>query len=91
MQATSILITDDESNIRMMLRIALESDGHLVTEASNGREALEAIGRDKPDLMILDLNMPVLDGIGVLEQMKSMPNPKPRMIILTAYGRSPWR
>jgi DNA-binding response OmpR family regulator len=90
MKPASILITDDESAIRLMLRTALESDGFLVTEAANGREALEAIKTNIPDLMVLDLNMPVLDGMAVLEQMKSLAAAnRPRVIILTAYGSIP--
>jgi DNA-binding response OmpR family regulator len=86
----SILVTDDESNIRMMLRTTLEADGYAVTEAANGREALTAIERQMPDLMVLDLNMPVLDGMAVLEAMKSLAAAaKPRVIILTAYGSIP--
>jgi DNA-binding response OmpR family regulator len=87
MKTASILITDDEANIRMMLRMALEADGHRVTEASNGREALELIQRDAPDLMVLDLNMPVMDGMAVLESLKAAPEThQPRVMILTAYG-----
>ncbi|HMB94910.1 MAG TPA: response regulator [Tepidisphaeraceae bacterium] len=91
MKPVSILITDDESNIRMMLRTTLEADGYSVSEASNGREALASIERDRPDLMVLDLNMPELDGMAVLEQMKSIvgASNKPRVIILTAYGSIP--
>jgi CheY-like chemotaxis protein len=90
MKPVSILVTDDESNIRMMLRTALESDGYLVAEASNGREALAIVQQDPPDLMVLDLNMPVLDGMAVLEQMKSLAaEVKPRVIVLTAYGSIP--
>ncbi len=90
MKPASILITDDESAIRLMLRTALESDGYAVTEAANGREALEAIRTNLPDLMVLDLNMPVLDGMAVLEQMKSLAAAnRPRVIILTAYGSIP--
>ena len=90
MKPASILITDDESSIRLMLRTALESDGYSVSEAANGREALEAIKARTPDLMVLDLNMPVIDGMAVLEQMKSLAAiAKPRVIILTAYGSIP--
>jgi two-component system response regulator (stage 0 sporulation protein F) len=89
MRLPSILITDDEFNIRLMLRTALETEGFDVLEASNGREALEIIRRDNPDVMILDLNMPVMDGMAVLEQLKSMPDPKPRVVVLTAYGSIP--
>jgi DNA-binding NtrC family response regulator len=90
MKPASILVTDDESAIRLMLKTALESDGYTVTEAANGREALEAIKTQTPDLMVLDLNMPVLDGMAVLEQMKALAMlNKPRVIILTAYGSIP--
>jgi len=90
MKPASILITDDESNIRMMLRTALESDGFDVQEASNGRDALEVMARTTPDLLVLDLNMPVLDGMAVLEQMKTLAaTAKPRVIVLTAYGSIP--
>jgi DNA-binding response OmpR family regulator len=87
MKPASILITDDESNIRLTVRTALESDGYLVREASNGEEALEAIERQTPDLIVLDLNMPGMDGMAVLEQLKSLSaTNKPRVIILTAFG-----
>jgi DNA-binding NtrC family response regulator len=86
MKPASILITDDESSIRLMLRTALESEGYDVLEASNGREALEAVTHKAPDLMVLDLNMPVMDGMAVLERMKSLAGHKPRVVILTAYG-----
>jgi DNA-binding response OmpR family regulator len=90
MKPASILVTDDESNIRMMLRTALESDGYSVSEAANGRDALEALKHGAPDLMVLDLNMPVVDGMAVLEQMKTLAGiSKPRVIILTAYGSIP--
>ena len=86
----SILITDDESNIRMMLRTALESEGYEVREAANEREALESLKRQPPDLMVLDLNMPELDGMAVLEEMKKLIGVnRPRVVILTAYGSIP--
>jgi DNA-binding response OmpR family regulator len=86
----SILVTDDQSNIRMMVRTALESEGYEVREAANGRQALDALAQSTPDLMVLDLNMPELDGMAVLEQMKTLALlKKPRVIILTAYGSIP--
>ncbi len=87
MNAPKILIVDDEVNIRLMLRTLLEGDGYRVSEASNGREALDRLERDDFDLIILDLNMPVLDGIGVLEQLEAADiDAKPRVVVLTAYG-----
>jgi len=90
MSDTTILIVDDESNIRLMCRTALESEGYLIAEATNGQEALLALAGRKFDLMVLDLNMPVLGGIGVLEQVKTMQaTQKPRVLVLTAYGSIP--
>src|SRR5580700_7523195 len=90
MKPASILVTDDESGIRLMLKTALESDGYSVMEAANGKQALEVIRKETPDLMVLDLNMPVLDGMAVLEAMKGLAGvSKPRVIILTAYGSIP--
>jgi two-component system response regulator (stage 0 sporulation protein F) len=87
MKPASILITDDESGIRLMLKTALESDGFCVVEAANGRQALDIMQVQTPDLVVLDLNMPVMDGMAVLEAMKDLAMVcKPRVIILTAYG-----
>jgi len=87
MKPASILITDDESNIRMMVRTALESDGYAVREAKNGSEALDSIEKQLPDLVVLDLNMPGLDGMAVLEHLKKLAaTNRPRVIILTAFG-----
>ena len=87
MKPASILITDDESNIRLTVRTALESEGYIVHEAANGRDALVAIEQQTPDLMVLDLNMPVMDGMAVLEHLKTLAETnKPRVIVLTAYG-----
>jgi two-component system, response regulator, stage 0 sporulation protein F len=85
MKPASILVADDEGGIRLMLRTTLESDGYTLFEATNGREAVNVIRERHPDLVVLDLNMPVMDGMAVLEQLKKV-EPRPRVIILTAYG-----
>jgi two-component system response regulator (stage 0 sporulation protein F) len=89
MKPVSILVTDDERGIRLTLKTALEADGYSVLEATNGREALEVVRENTPDLMILDLNMPVMDGMSVLEHMKTIAGMQPRVIVLTAYGSIP--
>ena len=86
MKTESILIADDEAPIRLMLRTTLESEGYAICEAADGAEALEMIEREPPDLLILDLNMPRVDGMAVLEQMKAMTGARPRVVVLTAYG-----
>ena len=87
MNAIRVLIVDDEINIRLMLRTLLEADGYTVSEASNGRQALDEIEHGGFDLVLLDLNMPVLDGMSVLQQLSaSHAKNKPRVIVLSAYG-----
>jgi DNA-binding response OmpR family regulator len=85
-----ILIVDDEPNVRLMLRTALESVGHNVVEAEDGQAALDRLGRmsANPDLILLDLKMPKLDGMEVLKKLRALGNAVP-VVILTAHGSVP--
>lgn len=65
-----VLIVDDESQIRQFLRISLKADGFDVLEAQNGAEALTVSSREKPDMVILDMGLPDMDGVEVLEQLR---------------------
>lgn len=69
-----ILIADDEAEIRDVLRLYLEKDGYEVTEASDGVEAMEKIRKEQPDLVILDIMMPGLDGYRVLRNIREINN-----------------
>src|ERR1043166_6380518 len=64
-----ILVVDDEPSIRMLIRTILQSEGHSITTASNGREALEMVIGNVPDLIVLDLMMPEMDGWHLLEEL----------------------
>lgn len=66
-----ILIVDDEAPIRRMLRIALKSEGYDVTEAEDGESGLAAIARQQPDLVVLDLGLPDMDGNAVLNELRT--------------------
>lgn len=66
-----IVIVDDEVAIRRMLRIALQSDGYVVDEAQDGEDGLATIARQQPDLIVLDLGLPDIDGHEVLKQLRS--------------------
>jgi len=66
-----ILIVDDDALNRRLLAKNLETDGHRTTDVDNGFAALSAIGTDPPDVVLLDIEMPGLDGIEVLERIKS--------------------
>ena len=65
-----ILIADDYDDNRELLRLMLESAGHDVRETRDGRECLAEIARDLPDVALLDLSMPVLDGWQVLAELR---------------------
>lgn len=80
-----ILIVDDEIDIRELLRYNLEKEGHTTDVAENGAVALEQIKNKKPDLMLLDVMMPVMDGIHTCEAIKEDPANKDILIcFLTA-------
>ena len=82
-----VLIADDEYRIRLALRTCLESEGYEVEEARDGREAVDAVVADAPDVLLLDLAMPVLDGLSALRELAVMAEDRrPRVIVLTAYG-----
>ncbi|MBN2056610.1 sigma-54-dependent Fis family transcriptional regulator [bacterium] len=79
----SILIIDDESAIRITLRMILEHEGYEVDEAENGYDGLEMLRLKRPDLVLLDIKMPGMDG---LEVLKAMPEPRPAVVILSGHG-----
>jgi two-component system, response regulator, stage 0 sporulation protein F len=85
-----ILIADDEPRIRLALRSCLEAEGYDVEEAADGAEALDMIVQHSPDLMILDLAMPNMDGMRTLSELSSLHGQlKPQVIVLTAWGSEP--
>jgi CheY-like chemotaxis protein len=67
----SILIADDYEDNRELLRVMLEMSGHRVREARDGRECVELARNEPPDLLLIDLSMPVLDGWGVLRELRA--------------------
>jgi two-component system, chemotaxis family, chemotaxis protein CheY len=80
----SILLVDDEAHIRKFISLLLRHLGvKQIFEARNGQEALEVYERDKPDLIMLDVNMPVMDGIQTLRALKRI-NPDCVVIMLTS-------
>ena len=85
-----ILVADDDGQIRRAVRACLEADGYIVIEAADGLEAMETIIQAAPDVMILDLAMPTLDGVRTVEHLQGVHGQlKPRIIILTAFGSAP--
>ncbi|MGA3183879.1 MAG: diguanylate cyclase [Candidatus Dormibacteria bacterium] len=72
----TILVADDSMVVRAVLRRQLETDGHTVVEAVNGAEAIDACREYHPDVILLDVEMPVLDGHATLERLKADPQLK---------------
>jgi len=79
-----ILVVDDEESIHLLYREELEEEGYEVISAMTGEEGLKLFQEEKPDLVILDINMPGMDGIEVLRQMKQM-QPDVPVILSSAY------
>ena len=80
-----ILIVDDEESFRIVVRMLLEKEKHHILDAASGRDALRVIERDKPDLVLLDVMMPDMTGIQVLEEIRER-HPGVDVIMVTAYG-----
>ncbi len=85
--AVKVLLVDDEDSLRKVMRDLLERDGYDVAEARDGVQALDQIDRVGPDVIVLDLNLPGLDGYGVLSHLRSRPaTASIPVIVLTAKG-----
>ncbi len=80
-----ILVVDDEESIRTMMRMTLELDGHEVYCAANGEEALEMFRRLQPPVVLLDVKLPGIDGLAVLQQIKRQAADT-EIIVITGHG-----
>jgi len=86
--AKKIVLVEDESQIARLIEFKLRKEGYQVTWKENGEEALVAIKEEKPDLVLLDVMMPVMDGYEVLRQIKEDENLKSiPVIMLTARAQ----
>ncbi len=86
-ERATVLLVDDEDQLRRVMRDLLERDGFVVTEARDGVQALDQVDRHAPDIIVLDLNLPGLDGYTVLSQLRSRPATQHiPVIVLTAKG-----
>lgn len=84
----TILIVDDDAELRMLYRLILEREGYTVVEAANGVDALRFLNTQTPDLIIMDVLMPLLGGEGVMRKLQQLPVlDNVRIIVLTAYPR----
>ncbi len=81
---STILLVDDDADIRLLLRLELSAEDHHIIEACDGRAGLEAIATSHPDVVVLDIMMPVLDGWGVLDELD--PRTAPPVVVITAIA-----
>ena len=89
MSETCVLVVDDDPNIRRMIMAALKRDGYRFVEAANGREALDAMRRENPNAVVLDLMMPIASGWDVLRERASDSVLMKIPIIVVSATRSP--
>ncbi|MBI0578140.1 response regulator [Neobacillus cucumis] len=80
-----ILIVDDQFGIRILLNEVFQKEGYQTYQAANGIQALDIVKKHDPDLVLLDMKIPGMDGIEILKRMKVI-DPEIRVIIMTAYG-----
>lgn len=81
----SILVIDDEQPTLKMFRLLLEAFGYETLTAENGQEGLEVFERERPDIILTDIKMPIMDGIEVLEGIKKI-NPHAEVVVITGHG-----
>ncbi|MDQ3755952.1 MAG: response regulator [Acidobacteriota bacterium] len=70
----TVLVVEDFEDNRFMMRRLLEMSGYRVVEAVNGQEAIEAAQREHPDLILMDLSLPLLDGLSATRRIRAQPN-----------------
>jgi len=84
-----ILVVEDQEDNRQILRDLLTSADYEMTEAENGQEALEAVAKQKPDLILMDIQLPVMDGYEATRRLKGNPAYKDiPLIVVTSYALS---
>ncbi|WP_138496404.1 response regulator [Paenibacillus pinistramenti] len=85
MEQKKVLIVDDQNGIRILLMEVFGSEGYKTFQAANGKIALEIVQKESPDLVLLDMKIPGMDGLEILKHIKAV-NPEIKVIMMTAYG-----
>ena len=86
-RGAKVLLVEDEEQLRRVMKDLLEREGYVVSEARDGVQALDQVDRYAPDIIVLDLNLPGLDGYSVLQQLRSRPATRSiPVMVLTAKG-----
>ncbi|WP_219834901.1 response regulator [Paenibacillus sp. R14(2021)] len=85
MENKKVLIVDDQNGIRILLMEVFSSEGYITFQAPNGKLALEIVKNESPDLVLLDMKIPGMDGLEILKHVKAI-NKEIKVIMMTAYG-----
>lgn len=88
MKAVRVLVVDDDPSIRRMIMAALRRDGYTFSEAANGKEALDVMRSERPDVVILDLMMPIVSGWDVLRERAENSDLLSIPVIIVSANRS---
>lgn len=84
-----MLVADDDINIRKMIMAALRREGYAFSEAGNGQEALDVMRNQRPDVVVLDLMMPIMSGWDVLQEREKEPELRQIPVIIISANRAP--
>jgi two-component system cell cycle response regulator DivK len=88
----TILVVEDYEDMSLALRLALEDDGYHILEASDGKKAVEIAERELPDIILMDLSLPVMDGLAATERIRSNPELRDTIIVaVTAHNDQEYR
>lgn len=85
MEKKKVLIVDDQNGIRILLMEVFNSEGYATFQAANGKLALDIVRNESPDLVLLDMKIPGMDGLEILKHLKEI-DPAIKVIMMTAYG-----
>lgn len=85
MDKKKVLIVDDQNGIRVLLMEVFSNEGYETFQAGNGKLALEIVRRESPDLVLLDMKIPGMDGLDILKHIKQI-DASIKVIMMTAYG-----
>ena len=90
MREVTILVVDDEADIRATVSAMLEIEGYAVAEAANGADALHVLEDRRPDVILLDMRMPILDGWGFAAELRRRGHRTPIVVMTAARDAAHW-
>ena len=88
----TILVVEDYEDMSLAMRLALEDQGYRILEASDGAQAVEVAARERPDIVLMDLQLPVLDGLTATRRIRANPELRDTVVVaVTAHNEGDYR